>query len=843
MMIGRTRRYILLTCLSIIATISLGIFLFLHKELEIQETIFITIILAIIIFQIRLSYKSVMIPMGEAEADERAKLMLDATPLICTLWDTEGNVVDCDGEALKIYGFSKKSEYLEHFFELNPEYQPNGESSRDEVMRIIKETLINGQYRFEWMAHTATGEKLPLEVTTAMIQWKGRQHIVAYQRDIRKEKQSEEALHETENRLRVMLDNISIPCYFLDPAGNMLDCNQQAVNLFGCSDKEDFLNRFYNLSPEFQSDGSRSREKIKEIVEHVFDTDKRLMFLWDHVKKDGTQLPTEISTIRVAWKNEYRAIVCARDLSELVETEDNLRRVLATAEASPNITIFIGVSGNIEYINPAASDVSGFQNEEILERGLALLFSPEDFERLNKKHITAALRDRSEDFEITLLTKDMKKLDFSFSAFPVELYDRSVGVGLIGRDITEQKLIHRDLMLARDQAERALEAEMKYNQAKSDFLSRVSHELRTPLNVIIGMSGMAKKTSEKGELEHCHAKIEEASENLLWLINGILDLSSIDTDKFDFSLKPFSFNVVMDSIVENINAKKMDKDLTFTTRFDSGIQDQLIGDERRLKQVLLNLLYNALKFTPAKGKVKLSAVELMRDSNRCTIRFEVTDTGIGIAPDKLECLGDIFEQADNSITRQYGGMGLGLSLTKRIVQMMCGQISVESELGKGSHFTCDISFGLVQAHLKNAVNGTISSDAGSILRSLDLAGKRVLVVDDVELNREILFSILEETGAILEGAEDGDEAVKLCSQNKYDLVLMDLHMPKMDGFAATKEIRTSFFSRAKTVPVISISAENSGELRSRCLEAGISDHVAKPVETETLLGVIAKWVP
>jgi methionine--tRNA ligase beta chain len=374
-----------------------------------------------------------------------------------------------------------------------------------------------------------------------------------------------------------MLDNISIPCFFFFFSGNILDCNQQIVNLFGCSDKEDFLKSFYYLSPKYQSDGSQSRDKIKEIVERVINTDKRLLFHWDHIKKDGTLLPSEISTIRVAWKNEYRAIVCARDLSELVETEDNLRRVLATAEASPNATIFIGVSGNIEYINPAISAVSGFSQEEIMEKGLALIFSPEDFERLYKKHISAALRDHPEDFEITLLTKKREKLDFFFSAFSVELYGGSVGVGLVGRDITEQKHVHHDLALARDQAERALEAEMKYNQAKSDFLSRVSHELRTPLNAIIGMSGIARKTNDKDELEHCHAKIEEASENLLWLINGILDLSSIDTDKFDFTLKPFSFNSIMSSIVENITVKNVN-----VTVKNASVKDETVKDNEMI---------------------------------------------------------------------------------------------------------------------------------------------------------------------------------------------------------------------------------------------------------------------
>jgi len=503
--------------------------------------------------------------------------------------------------------------------------------------------------------------------------------------------------------------------------------------------------------------------------------------------------------------------------------------------------MFIGAGGDIEYMNPAVSGISGFSREELQNDGLSIMFSTEEYERLNREYLNSALqkRNQSVNFEMILTTKSGRELDFSFTAYAVQLYDGSFGIGLTGRNITEFKRMQRDLAIAKDQAERSLASEKKYNKARSDFLSRVSHELRTPLNAIIGITNVAGKMHEKTEIAHSFEKIREASDSLLWLVNDIVDITCYDSGLFEFTSQPFSFSKAIACVIDNVKARVMVKEQILDVSIENGITDWLHSDERRLKQILLNLLFNAVKFTPKKGKIQLTAKELCNDGNECIIRFEVIDNGVGITPELLGHLGEAFEQADNTITREQGGLGLGLSLTKRIVEAMKGTISVDSVQGKGSRFVCDVRFEIANTDAKSESCCSDYDSSGSI----DLTGKRILVVDDVEVNREILMAMLEDTGAVLHQACTGDEAVRMFSQDKYNLVLMDLHMPLMDGFTATKIIRSSDHPWAKIVPVISVSAEGNGELQSKCSEAGINEHIAKPVESESLLKVVSKWVP
>jgi len=223
------------------------------------------------------------------------------------------------------------------------------------------------------------------------------------------------------------------------------------------------------------------------------------------------------------------------------------------------------------------------------------------------------------------------------------------------------------------------------------------------------------------------------------------------------------------------------------------------------------------------------------NGNECAVRFEVVDNGIGITDEMLERLGEIFEQADDGITREHDGMGLGLSLTKRIVDLMGGELWAESKPGEGSRFICGVRLGIVQTDPRQYEKG----NAGGV--PPDLTGKRVMIVDDVDINREILLLLLDNTGAVIDEANTGDEAVRMFLQDKYDLILMDIRMPVMDGFTATKKIRASAQPWAMTVPVISVSAEKYDDLRLKCLEAGINDHITKPVEMEALFEMIAKW--
>jgi len=640
---------------------------------------------------------------------------------------------------------------------------------------------------------------------------------------------------EAEERTRLMLDTLAFSCCFFDSEYNLLECNKKAVEVFGCKDKETFIANFYKYMPEYQPDGLKSRDKAKKLIQDAFESGK-IMFFWEHLKEDGTPLPVEVTLTRVEWKGSYRVVSNMQDISELVETEVALKRVLAITEASPNFTLFIGAGGNIEHMNPAVCAVSGFSQEELHRDGLALLFSPEDFTRLNGEYIASALRNQTVDFEMTLIAKDGQKRDFSFSMIAVQMYDRSTGIGIEGRDITELKRMQRDLASAKEQAESALVHEIHYNKAKNDFLSKVSHELRTPMNAIIGMTSVARKAADEKERMHYINIIDESSRRLLDIVNDILDISAINTGKFILAPQPFSFNEMVSLVIGKISPDAHLKGQDFNTSLDPQIPDSVIGDDRRIRQILIELLFNAVKFTPEKGKIMFSCGLLENRGNECTVRFEVTDSGIGISPKMQERLWDIFEQEDNSITREYDGMGLGLALTKRIVDIMKGKLRVESELGKGSRFICDIPLGVNQAESQD--EKAKKTDVSHI----DLTGKHVLVVDDVDINREIILALLEDSGAVLDTAQNGDIAVKKFLHNKYDLVLLDLHMPVMDGFTAVRHIRASTLPRAKTVPIISISADASPDIHQKCMEAGITDHLAKPVEENALYEIIAKWM-
>ena len=674
--------------------------------LRVRNILLVSVIIIVLFmgYQIWLSTRTTLISTREMEADERTKIMLDATPMLCSLWETDGTLIDCNKETLRVTGCSEGSEFIEHFFDMLPLCQADGENSREAIFRHNREALQKGNELYEWMSLTRNGEELPVDVTI----------------------------------------------------------------------------------------------------------------------------------VRVPWKNGYRLAVYSRDLREFIKKENRLRQVMATAEASPNVTFFLGVDGNIEYMNPAVPLLSGYSREELLSNGLQLLFDPADYNILFNEHISAALKGEAVDFEITLVSKSGEKLIINFSAFAVKMYDGKTGIGMTGRDITEKKRMQRDLAIAKEQAEKALASEVEYNQKKSDFLSRVSHELRTPLNAIIGMTNVNEKTVDEKERAKNKEKIKAASEHLLSLVNDILDLTSIDTDSFDFSTRAFSLSEALGSVIENITQKAKSKNLEFLPDIDKGIHDSLLSDERRLKQALLNLLNNAVKFTPENGKISFSASELSCDNKECTIRFVISDTGIGMSPEALAHLGGIFEQADSSITREYGGMGLGLPITKRIVEMMNGRISVESEPGKGTRFTCDVKLEIAGKETSAAADENPAN--------LDLWGKNVLVVDDVEINREIIIAMLEGTGAVFDGAGDGAEAFEMFLKKKYDLVLIDLHMPVMDGYTSVRKMRASELPWAKTVPVISISAENSRDLREKCLAAGISDYLSKPLEMESLFKIIAKWM-
>jgi PAS domain S-box-containing protein len=383
----------------------------------------------------------------------------------------------------------------------------------------------------------------------------------------------------------------------------------------------------------------------------------------------------------------------------------------------------------------------------------------------------------------------------------------------------------------------------KANQAKSDFLSRMSHEMRTPMNAIIGMTKIAEKTDDVSRLKHCLSTINTSSAHLLGIINDVLDMSKIEAGKFELEKIPMNIEKMLakvsNIISDNIEKKNQKLDINMA----KDLETDYIADDLRLSQVITNLLSNAVKFTPENGNITLTVEKTGSKGNVNTLRFSVTDTGIGMSKEQIARLFNAFEQADGSISRKFGGTGLGLAISKNIVEKMGGRIWVESEEETGSCFIFEVDLERASAHEGAALNSPeVKTDTAAEIP--DLSGVNIILAEDVEINREIFIALLEETHIIIDTAENGLAAVSKFRENpeKYDLIIMDVQMPEMDGYEATRTIRAMDTPKAKNIPIIAMTANAFKEDVERCLEAGMNDHLAKPIDEKSVIEKITRYL-
>jgi CheY-like chemotaxis protein len=401
------------------------------------------------------------------------------------------------------------------------------------------------------------------------------------------------------------------------------------------------------------------------------------------------------------------------------------------------------------------------------------------------------------------------------------------GAFVLFHDLTE-------IMEAKERTEQA-------SRAKSNFLANMSHEIRTPLNAIIGMTKIAKDSSEPKRKDYCLDKIESASAHLLGIINDILDMSKIEENKFELSCTEFEFFTMIERVINIFEFRLGEKKQKLIVEKDPSIPRRIITDEQRLAQVITNLISNSIKFTPDEGTITLSMRTLEdKEEGFCTLEITVTDTGIGIPKEQHGKLFHSFVQVDSSIARKFGGTGLGLAISKKIVELMCGEIRVESEEGKGSSFIFTIRAGVTAV---SAVSSSASSAAVSDT-PLDYNGKRILLAEDVGINREIVIAVLEPLGLEIVEAEDGKKACDLFRANpdNFDLIFMDIHMPGIDGYEAARQIRVIDHPAAKTIPIIAMTANVFKEDVERCLAAGMNGHIGKPLDFDAVLAVLAKYL-
>ena len=553
--------------------------------------------------------------------------------------------------------------------------------------------------------------------------------------------------------------------------------------------------------------------------------------------KDGSRLPAVVSVtalrdaqdtiigyLLIGTDNTARKLVEAeqKKLDQLVRDQQFYTRSLI--ESNIDALMTTDPAGIITDVNKQMEALTGSTRDELIGAPFKGYFT--DPARA-EAGIKMVLREKKvTDYELTALARDGVRTVVSYNA--TTFYDRERnlrGVFAAARDVTERNRVEVELKLAKAAAESA-------SRTKSEFLASMSHEIRTPMNAIMGIADLLAKTALSAEQDKFVAIIRRAGDNLLNIINDILDLSKVEASQLELEKTEFLLSDLLEKVMEVAGVRGQEKGLAVSCIVAPDVAAQLVGDPTRLHQVLLNLLGNAIKFTEA-GTVSLEVNLAVGATVPGSLRFSVKDTGIGISAAQLLRVFEQFTQADSSTTRRFGGSGLGLTISKRLVELMGGQISVESTLGAGSVFSFVLPFESWTGETPRLVP-PVGLGADLPLRAL-----RILLVEDSSDNRTITLAYLEDTPYLAEIAENGADACDMFAVRNYDLILMDRQMPVMDGLTATRSIRTWEQANGQVpTPIIALTASALKGDRETCLAAGCTAYLTKPIRQDVLLAAI-----
>ena len=738
-----------------------------------------------------------------------------------------GEITWVNKSFVKITGYS-----LEDVIGKNPALL-QGPRTNPETIRYLKNEVVAGNpFNCEIINYTKSGDEYWIRIQGQAIRNR-KGEITGYfemEQDITREKEDEEKLKEYESRFRRAFEKIGDNVWEYDfIAGKTYFSNTNSHLLgYGLDEFESNVNLWWDRTyadDRIMLEQNEEKYKRGEIDHHILEyrivhRDGTIRWVMDRgmvIELDKEGKPSKIIGTHTD--------ITERKLAEqlLQREEQKYRSIIANMNLG---LLEVDTEENVIFTNQSFCDMSGYDYEELIGQKASHIYKKEEKIELIESKNEARKRGSLEAYEIAVKNKRGQLRWWLISGAP-RFSDAGDLVGSIGihLDITDQKQLEIDLIEARELAEES-------TRSKEIFLANMSHEIRTPMNAILGMANQLTKTTLDSKQLFYLDTINSASENLLVIINDILDLSKIEAGKLNLERIGFEPKAVVSRAIQVLTHRAEEKGLSITnSHCDDRLSPILIGDPYRLNQILLNLLSNAIKFSN-EGSIDISCTVIIDSAAMQTIQVKVNDTGIGMEELFVKNLFEKFSQEDVSVTRQYGGTGLGMSICKDLIELMGGKINVESKKGIGTTVSFEVNF-------TKGTSKDLPFKESVIINNEILINKRILVVDDNNMNRLVAKTILNNYGATITEAANGKEAIDILQQNNTDLVLMDIQMPVMGGMEATRIIRRNI---SKLLPVIALTANAIKGDNDKCIEGGMNAYLSKPFREQDLLQVVSFWL-
>jgi PAS domain S-box-containing protein len=750
---------------------------------------------------------------------EKLSAIFEYVPIgICFLEITSGKILEVNQGYLDMFGYSKEEVIGNSSIGL-------GIIDYKERKKLITEVQQSGFVKNRVMRfNTKSGGQFTCVLSYKLVKLNGKDCGIVLLSNASSNKDLDTALAENMRKFQTIFDSSPTGICIVElESGKIFDANKAFLGTYGYA-KEELIG---HSTIELGIMHSEERNKYLEELNA-----KGSLRNWEQVTytKDGKEITGLLSDIIIDLNNKKYSLTLINDISEIKKIEtalfENKTKLQTLFDFNPGgIALFDLETGKIQEVNQAFLDICGFTREEMLDHTVTELgILPPGLRTTYKYKLEEFGTIRN--LEQIIRRKNGSLVTILFSSIVLDIGGRKCTLDIIN-DISDRKELENQLVAATERAHQAVKSEER-------FLANMSHEIRTPMNGIIGMVNLLEQTRLNDEQKEYAGWIKDSSEILLTIINDILDISKINAGKMAFEKTPFSIYDVLRNLTISMELKAKEKNIAFHSHMDLSVPQKVLGDPVRLFQILLNLAGNAVKFTD-KGEVTISINKLKEDSETISLEFIVRDTGIGIAPEKITALFEPFVQAASDITRKYGGTGLGLSISKRLVEMQGGVIHAESELGKGSAFTFNLTY-------KKYVPGakpSVVNHAKELLNGRNISGIRVLLAEDNKISQKVAVKTMGKWGVTVDVADNGLKVVELAGSKHYDLILMDVQMPEMDGFEATNQIRNFLPPPASKVPIIAMTASVIRLDKAKCIELGMDDYISKPFKPEELYKMLS----